>query len=71
MAWRAVCDCGWRGDAGPRETVGHQAWQHEVHHWVEASCAASGVPLHVQDPTALRAVATLLGVSTCPPLTSV
>lgn len=62
MSWRAICgDCRWRGDAGARETADRQAWQHEVHHWVAASCEASGVPLRVQDPIAIRKIAVLLG----------
>jgi hypothetical protein len=33
-----------------------------VREWVEASCAAQGVPLKVADTTVLSAVAELLGV---------
>jgi hypothetical protein len=64
MAWRPMCgECGWRGDPGTRDVAEGQAWQHEVRHWTEESCRASGVPFHVQDPRALAAIATLLGVS--------
>lgn len=67
MAWRAVCgECGPLGDPGGRGDVDRVAWRHEVHHWLLVSCAASGVPLHVEDPDALRKVAVLLGVSATP-----
>lgn len=61
MAWRPVCECGWRGDPGTRDVADGLAWQHEVWHWTEESCRASGVPFHVQDPIALRDIAALLG----------
>jgi hypothetical protein len=36
----------------------------EVITWLEASCAEQGVPLHVEDRTALRQVGILLGMGT-------
>lgn len=63
MAWRPVCgECGRLGDPGTRAEADALAWKHEVRHWTEESCRASGVPLHVQDPIALRKIAILLGI---------
>jgi phosphatidylserine synthase len=36
----------------------------EVFSWLETSCAEQGVPLHVEDRTALRQVGILLGMGT-------
>ena len=36
----------------------------EVKNWLEISCATQGVPLHVEDRTALRQVGILLGMDT-------
>ena len=47
-------ECHWTGTPD-------EAWQHEVFHWVEESCRASGVPFHVSDPHAIKQIVALLG----------
>ena len=49
-------ECEWTGT--PEE-----AWQHEVRHWTEESCRASGVPFHVSNPAAIQSILALLGVT--------
>lgn len=59
--WRAWCtDCGPVGPASGPLAAEERAWDHKVWHWVDESTRASGVPFHVQDPIALRKIATLL-----------